>query len=319
MFGGVSQNPQVHHMSKGVDMLIATPGRLLDLINQGHVSLRRVSFLVLDEADRMLDMGFINDIRKIIAVTNKERQTMLFSATMPTAISGLAHSILKNPVKMEVTPQVVTVERIDQTVYPVKRSDKGALLVTLLQDAAMDKVIVFSKTKHGANRILSQLHNAGITAGVIHGNKSQGARQKALEGFKNGEVRVLVATDIVARGIDVDNISHVINYDLPDEPESYVHRIGRTARAGAGGKALAFCDETEGRLLRDIERLTRRSLRQMPLPALVALKPLAHAKPERAHSHHPRQGAGRPPGGGRPGSQGRNRRPQSAGGRRGSS
>jgi ATP-dependent RNA helicase RhlE len=286
IFGGVSQNPQVHYLSKGVDLLIATPGRLLDLIQQGYVDLKDVSFLVLDEADRMLDMGFIKDIKKIIATIPRERQTMLFSATMPPSINALAHSVLRNPVKVEVTPQVITVERIEQRVYSIRRNEKNALLITLLQDTTMNKVIVFSKTKHGANRISSQLENAGIISAAIHGNKSQGARQKALEAFKNGKVRVLVATDIVARGIDVDNISHVINYDLPDEPESYVHRIGRTARAGTDGIALAFCDETEGKLLRDIERLIKRPLTTVDTPALMKVTPLASA----AHEHRKLQG-----------------------------
>lgn len=296
IFGGVSAGPQINYISKGIDLLIATPGRLLDLINQGHVNLKDVSFLVLDEADRMLDMGFIRDIKKIIATIPKERQTMLFSATMPPSISALAHSVLRNPVKVEVTPQVITVERIEQSVYSVRRNEKNALLVTLLQDPAMHKVIVFSKTKHGANRISQQLENAGIVSAPIHGNKSQGARQKALEAFKNGKVRVLVATDIVARGIDVDNISHVINFDLPDEPESYVHRIGRTARAGACGIAVAFCDETEGSLLRDIEKLIKRSLTMLPLPQLLKLKPLAEA-----HNAQKNFGGGRRDGQGRPG------------------
>jgi ATP-dependent RNA helicase RhlE len=292
IFGGVSQGPQVNYLSKGVDLLVATPGRLLDLIQQGHVSLKDVEFFVLDEADRMLDMGFIRDIKKIIATIPKERQTMLFSATMPASINALAHSVLKNPVKVEVTPQVVTVERIEQRVYSIRKNEKNALLITLLQDSLMDRVIVFSKTKHGANRILSQLENAGIAAAAIHGNKSQGARQKALEAFKNGKVRVLVATDIVARGIDVDNISHVINFDLPDEPESYVHRIGRTARAGAGGIALAFCDETEGKLLRDIERMIKRPLTAVATPSLMKLKPLA-PEPKHVHGGAGRNGQGR--------------------------
>jgi ATP-dependent RNA helicase RhlE len=299
IFGGVSQGPQVNYMSKGVDLLIATPGRLLDLIHQGHVNLKDVSNLVLDEADRMLDMGFIRDIKKIIATIPKQRQTMLFSATMPHSISALAHSVLVNPVKVEVTPQVVTVERIEQSVYSVRRNEKNALLVTLLQNPAMDKVIVFSKTKHGANRISVQLENAGIVSAPIHGNKSQGARQKALEAFKNGKVRVLVATDIVARGIDVDNISHVINFDLPDEPESYVHRIGRTARAGAGGIAIAFCDETESKLLRGIERTINRSLTVVPIPPLVKLKPVVHAEHRNVQGGggNRRGGQGKPGGG----------------------
>jgi ATP-dependent RNA helicase RhlE len=297
IFGGVSQNPQVHYLSRGVDLLIATPGRLVDLMQQGHVSLSRLSYLVLDEADRMLDMGFIRDIKKIIASVPKTRQTMLFSATMPPSIAALAQNILNHPVRVEVTPQVVTVERIEQSLYSVRRSEKAALLVTLLQDTFMEKVIVFSKTKHGANRILSLLENARIPAAVIHGNKSQGARQKALEAFRNGDVRVLVATDIVARGIDVDNITHVINYDLPNEPESYVHRIGRTARAGAAGMAIAFCDETEGGLLRDIERLTKHSLAIKPIPTLMKLQP--QAQPTR-NSHNcggERHGQRKRPGG----------------------
>ena len=327
IFGGVSQNPQVHYMSRGVDILIATPGRLLDLIQQGHVNLGRVSFLVLDEADRMLDMGFIRDIKKIIATIPKQRQTMLFSATMPPAISALAHSVLVHPVRVEITPQVVTVERIEQSLYSVRRNEKGALLVTLLQDPAMEKVIVFSKTKHGANRILAQLESAGIKSAVIHGNKSQGARQNALEAFKNSDVRVLVATDIVARGIDVDNITHVINYDLPDEPESYVHRIGRTARAGAAGIAMAFCDETEGKLLHDIEKLIKRSLARSPTPALMKLQPLAPVKNERNRSHggggnnQHRGGSGKPGGGGGGGGRNRNsnsRNPHAGRGRKGS-
>ena len=304
MFGGVSQNPQVHHMSKGVDMLISTPGRLLDLIQQGHVNLGSTSFLVLDEADRMLDMGFIKDIKKIIATIPKVRQTMLFSATMPPTITSLAHSVLVNPVRVEVTPQVITVERINQSVYSPRKSEKGALLVTLLQDTAMDKVIVFSKTKHGANRISSQLEHAGIVSAAIHGNKSQGARQKALEMFRDGKVRVLVATDIVARGIDVDNISHVINYDLPDEPESYVHRIGRTARAGTDGIAIAFCDETEGRLLRDIEKVIKKTLTRLPTPELIKITAPA---PVRSQHRHP-PGSGRPP-------RGHNRNSNSGGNR----
>lgn len=281
IFGGVSQNPQVHYLSRGTDLLIATPGRLVDLMQQGHVKLDKLTHLVLDEADRMLDMGFIRDIKKIIAAIPKARQTMLFSATMPASIASLAQNILNHPVRVEVTPQVVTVERIEQSLYSVRKSEKPALLITLLQDASLGKVIVFGKTKHGANRILTKLESAGIPSAVIHGNKSQGARQNALEAFRSGAIRVLVATDIVARGIDVDNITHVINYELPNEPESYVHRIGRTARAGTSGIAIAFCDETEGRLLKDIEKLTKHPLARRALPELVKLP--EQSKPTREH------------------------------------
>jgi ATP-dependent RNA helicase RhlE len=286
VFGGVSSVPQIKTMARGVDILIATPGRLLDLMNQRHINLARVSFLVLDEADRMLDMGFIKDIRKIIAQVPKQRQTLLFSATMPPSISGLAHSVLSNPQRVEATPEVITVELIKQVVYKVRKSDKRALLVTLLQDAAMDKTIVFSRTKHGANRIVKELHHARIPSAVIHGNKSQGARQRAMEEFRSGKIRVLVATDIAARGIDIDNISHVINYDLPNEPESYVHRIGRTARAGASGDAMAFCDETEGAFLRDIERLIRRKITVAPTPVLLRMAAMPATDANRDHGAH---------------------------------
>lgn len=281
IFGGVNEKPQIKMMSRGVDLLIATPGRLLDLMEQGYVDLGSVAYLVLDEADRMLDMGFIKDIKKIIAKIPRKRHTMLFSATMPESISGLANSILIDPKTVEVTPEVITVEKIDQSVYLVDKKDKRALLVTLLKDKTLDKVIVFSKTKHGANRIVQELEHARISSAAIHGNKSQSARQKALEAFKNNEIRVLVATDIAARGIDVDNISHVINYDLPNEPESYVHRIGRTARAGTGGIAFAFCDETERDLLKDIEKVIKFKLAVTLTPALEKMAPIPNALPER--------------------------------------
>jgi ATP-dependent RNA helicase RhlE len=275
IFGGVSEVPQIKTMSRGVDLLIATPGRLLDLIEQNHVDLSHVAYLVLDEADRMLDMGFIRDIKKIIAKIPKQRQTMLFSATMPESISGLANSILINPKTVSITPKVITVEKITQSVYLIDKKDKRALLVTLLKDQKLNKVIVFSKTKHGANRIVQELDHANISSAAIHGNKSQSARQKALTSFREDDIRVLVATDIAARGIDVDNITHVINYDLPNEPESYVHRIGRTARAGAGGIAFAFCDETERNLLRDIEKTIKFKLTVTPTPVLEKMSPLA--------------------------------------------
>lgn len=271
IFGGVSEKSQIQMMSRGVDLLIATPGRLLDLMEQGHINLSSVAYLVLDEADRMLDMGFIRDIKKIIAKIPKKRHTMLFSATMPDSIAGLANSILNNPKTISITPEVVTVEKIKQTIYMIDKKDKRALLVTLLQDQSIDKAIVFSKTKHGANRIVQELEQAKILSLAIHGNKSQAARQKALETFKNGEIRVLVATDIAARGIDVDNISHVINYDLPNEPESYVHRIGRTARAGAGGIAFSFCDDEEVKLLRAIEKTIKIKLNVGATPTLIKM------------------------------------------------
>jgi ATP-dependent RNA helicase RhlE len=281
IYGGVNQKPQVKMMSRGVDLLIATPGRLLDLMQQGHVDLKSVTHLVLDEADRMLDMGFIRDIKKIIATIPRKRQTLLFSATMPSSISRLANSLLNNPKTVEVTPKVITVEKIDQSLYKIAKKDKRALLVTLLQNEDITKAIIFSKTKHGANRIVQELEHAGVSTAAIHGNKSQPARQKALTAFKNGEIRTLVATDIAARGIDVDNISHVINYDLPNEPESYVHRIGRTARAGNQGTALSFCDETEGKLLYAIERIIKFKIAVSKTPELKKLAPIAAAPRER--------------------------------------
>ena len=260
VFGGVGQAPQVTALARGLDILVATPGRLLDLHAQGHVRFDRLSYLVLDEADRMLDMGFLRDVQKIIALLPKERQTLLFSATMPEAIATLSARILKSPVRVEVTPVASTVERVEQRVIFVETAAKSALLSDLLGDKAIARALVFARTKHGANRIAARLLRDNINAEAIHGNKSQSARQRALDGFRNGRVRVLVATDIAARGIDVDGVTHVINYDLPNEPESYVHRIGRTARAGASGVALSLCDAGERTFLRDIEKLTRRRL-----------------------------------------------------------
>ncbi len=260
VFGGVGQQPQVRALARGVDVLIATPGRLLDLLGQGHLRLDRVTHFVLDEADRMLDMGFIHDVRRIVAALPKRRQTAFFSATMPHEVARLAGDILADPLRIEVAPSATTVERVEQHVFFVETANKRALLAEVLKDPALSRVIVFSRTKHGANRIAQQLEKRGVDAAAIHGNKSQGARQRALEGFKAGRVRVLVATDIAARGIDVDEVSHVINFDLPNEPESYVHRIGRTARAGAAGVALSFCDAGEREFLRDIEKLTRQRL-----------------------------------------------------------
>jgi len=260
VFGGVGQRPQVDALRRGTDIVIATPGRLLDLIGQGHVRLDAVRHLVLDEADRMLDMGFVRDVRKIVAELPKKRQTLLFSATMPDAVARLASDILHDPMRVEVTPAASTVELIDQGVIFVDAAAKRALLAELLARPEFARVIVFARTKRGANRVAENLAKGGVAAEAIHGNKSQNARQRALEQFRTGGVRVLVATDIAARGIDVDDVTHVINYELPNEPESYVHRIGRTARAGASGAALSFCDPGERAYLRDIERLTKRKL-----------------------------------------------------------
>lgn len=260
ILGGVNQNPQVKAMANGVDILIATPGRLLDLMNQGHIKLQEVAHLVLDEADRMLDMGFIRDVRKIVRAIPEDRQTLLFSATMPKEVAGLAAEILYQPVRIDIAPKAVTADRIEQRVYHVAANKKGTLLNQLLLDPNLYRVIVFTRTKHRANRVAKQLGQIGIEAAAIHGNKSQAARQRALEGFKANKVRVLVATDIAARGIDVDGVTHVINFELPNEPESYVHRIGRTARAGAEGMALSFCDAAERDYLRGIEKLIKRSI-----------------------------------------------------------
>jgi len=260
VFGGVGQGPQVTALARGLDILVATPGRLLDLHAQGHVRFDRLRFLVLDEADRMLDMGFLRDVQKIIGLLPKERQTLLFSATMPEPIARLAARILKAPVRVEVTPAASTVEQVEQRVIFVDSAAKAALLSELLRDDRISRALVFARTKHGANRITTRLLRDNIDAVAIHGNKSQSARQRALESFRGGRVRVLVATDIAARGIDVEGITHVINFDVPNEPESYVHRIGRTARAGAAGVALSLCDAGEREYLRDIEKLTRRRL-----------------------------------------------------------
>lgn len=282
VYGGVKHKSQIQAMSEGVDLLIATPGRLLDLMQQGCIDLSMVTHLVLDEADRMLDMGFINDIRKIILNIPKERQTLLFSATMPASINKLANSLLDNPKRVDVTPEVVTVRKINQTIYKVPKKNKRALLATLLQNEDISKAIVFSRTKHGANRIVKELEHAGVSTAAIHGNKSQTARQKALDEFKQGNLRTLVATDIAARGIDVDNITHVINYDLPSEPESYVHRIGRTARAGTKGTAISFCDETEGKILTVIEKIIKFKIPIVKTPDLLKLEPLPEEAKERS-------------------------------------
>lgn len=260
IFGGVSQKPQTDALALGLDILVATPGRLLDLINQKHVHLNKVKYFVLDEADQMLDMGMIHDVRKIITYIPVVRQTMLFSATMPKEISSLAHTILKDPVKVEVTPAASTVEIINQSVYFVAKHNKINLLIHTLRNEVIDSVLVFSRTKHGADKIVKSLNAANFNAQAIHGNKSQNARQLALQNFKERKIRILVATDIAARGLDIDELSHVIIYDLPEVPETYVHRIGRTGRAGLGGISYAFCDQEEYGLLRDIQKLTKQDI-----------------------------------------------------------
>jgi ATP-dependent RNA helicase RhlE len=260
IFGGVGMEAQKQALRKGMDILVATPGRLLDLAGQGLVELKSLEVFVLDEADRMLDMGFIHDVRKVIRLLPRQRQTLFFSATMPKEAQELADQLLKNPETVAVVPPATTAERVDQEVYFVEKADKRALLVDVLRDAAMRRVLVFSRTKHGANRIAEHLVKAGINAEAIHGNKSQNARERALAGFKAGKTRVLVATDIAARGIDIDDVTHVVNFDVPEVPETYVHRIGRTARAGATGMALSFCEAEERIDWRNIEKLTRQQI-----------------------------------------------------------
>ncbi|MDQ6419654.1 DEAD/DEAH box helicase [Paenibacillus sp. LHD-117] len=258
--GGVSQKGQEKYLDQGIDILIATPGRLMDLMNQGLVDLKQVQVLVLDEADRMLDMGFINDVKKIVAKLPTKKQTMLFSATMPPEIAKLADTLLVNPAKIEVTPASSTVDRIEQSVYFVDKANKIALLADLLSDKSIASALVFTRTKHGADRVARALNKGRITAQAIHGDKSQNSRQNALNNFKNGATRVLVATDIAARGIDIEELSHVYNFNLPNIPETYVHRIGRTGRAGHSGVAVSFCEEEELPYLKDIEKLIKKKI-----------------------------------------------------------
>lgn len=260
IFGGVKQNTQVSALKNGVDILTATPGRLLDLMNQGFVNLNDISFFVLDEADRMLDMGFIHDIKRILPKLPQKKQTLLFSATMPQAIATLSGTILKNPVRVEVTPTSSVVDTVTQLLYYVEKTDKKDLLIDLLSKDKKQSTLIFSRTKHGADKIARMLCKAGIGSEAIHGNKSQTARQRALSNFKTNKTRVLIATDIAARGIDIDKLEMVINYDLPEVAETYVHRIGRTGRAGNTGIALSFCAEEEKTYLRDIQRLTGKRL-----------------------------------------------------------
>jgi ATP-dependent RNA helicase RhlE len=286
--GGVNIRPQIRAVSHGVDVLVATPGRLLDLLQSHALRLDRIETFVLDEADRMLDMGFIRDIRKIVAKLPKERQTLLFSATMPQDIAELARHMLKDPAKVAVTPQATTVERIAQRVVHIDRGGKPRMLAELLRNEPVERVLVFTRTKHGADKVVRGLHKDGISAEAIHGNKSQNQRERVLKSFRDGKVRTLVATDIAARGIDVDGISHVINFDVPNIPESYVHRIGRTARAGADGVAISLCAHDELPFLRDIERLIR-----MAIPASGKATP---ERPKQQQSHQqqrPHQGRGR--------------------------
>jgi len=255
IFGGVSQGNQVKALKRGVDILVATPGRLLDLMGQGFVDLRSLDIFILDEADRMLDMGFIHDVKRVITKLPEKRQTLFFSATMPPEIQKLADVLLTNPAKVEVTPPSSTVDKIDQSLYYTNKADKQALLLHLLKEKNISNALVFTRTKHGADKVVKFLLRADVKSAAIHGNKSQNARQYALRDFKNGTIKVLVATDIAARGIDIDELSHVFNYDLPDVPETYVHRIGRTGRAGNTGIAIAFCDQEEKAELKDIEKL----------------------------------------------------------------
>ena len=260
VIGGVSMGAQVRAVQNGVDVLVATPGRLLDLVTSNALRLGEVEFLVLDEADRMLDMGFIHDIRKIVAKLPQQRQTLLFSATMPHAIATLAHQMLRDPAKVAVTPAASTVERVEQRIIRVDRAAKPALLAEIFQRESIGRALVFTRTKHGADKVVRGLAKAGISAHAIHGNKSQNQRERVLSAFRKGDVLTLIATDIAARGIDVDGISHVVNFDLPNVPETYVHRIGRTARAGATGVAISLCDGEEAAYLRDIEKLIRMSI-----------------------------------------------------------
>ena len=292
IFGGVNQNPQVNRLKQGIDILVATPGRLLDLMNQGFISLRDVEYFVLDEADQMLDMGFIHDIKKLLVKLPKERQSLFFSATMAPAIVALSKEILGNPERVTIQPEQTTAERVGQSLYMVSNADKIKLLVDLIEERNAKSVLVFSRTKHGANKVVKLLEREDINAAAIHGNKTQAARVKALDGFKDGSIKVLVATDIAARGIDVSELELVVNYDLPNIPETYVHRIGRTGRAEASGEAVSFCSAEERSWLRDIQKLIAQDI------PLVKDHPYHDTSPEEAP---PKQGGGggrRPQGGG---------------------
>jgi len=313
VFGGVKINPQMTKLRRGVDVLVATPGRLMDLYQQNAVRFSEVEILVLDEADRMLDMGFIRDIRKILALLPAKRQNLLFSATFSSDIRTLAQGLLDNPVQVEVATRNTTAETVKQAVYPVDQSRKSALLSKLVRDNGWEQVLVFTRTKHGANRLTRKLESDGIAAVAIHGNKSQGARTRALNDFKRGEVQVLVATDIAARGLDIKQLPQVVNFELPNVPEDYVHRIGRTGRAGESGHALSLVSADEGKLLAGIERLIRKQLPRKTVEGFepssnLPLKPRAKADPARARN---RQGNGG--GHGRPGGSARGQRGRSGG------
>jgi len=288
IYGGVGERPQTDALRAGIDILIATPGRLLDLFNQGYIDFRSIELFVLDEADRMLDMGFIHDVKRIIAELPGKRQSLFFSATMPTDIVKLSQTILNNPSKVEITPEVTTAEKVEQQMYMVNYADKRSLLLHLLRKQEIVSALVFTRTKHGADKVVQFLQKNGHQAQAIHGNKSQNARQKALADFKGGKIRLLVATDIAARGIDIDDLTHVINFEIPNIPETYVHRIGRTGRAGQSGIAISFCDNTEITFLRDIQRLISQTIpvvddhpyamtdfTPMKAPAKTARKPIA--------------------------------------------
>jgi len=284
IFGGVSQLHQTNILRRGVDILVATPGRLLDLISQGFIDLKFLKIFVLDEADRMLDMGFIHDVKRIITKLPAKRQTLFFSATMPPEIQKLANVLLTNPAKVEVTPASSTVDAIEQNLFYVDNQDKPNLLLHLLKDEIIQTALVFTRTKHGADKVVKFLHRANITAAAIHGNKSQNARQNALSNFKTGSLRVLVATDIAARGIDIDDLSHVINYELPNVPETYVHRIGRTGRAGNTGIAFSFCDAEERAELKDIQKLIGKNIpvvHEHPYPLSAANFSAAASSPQK--------------------------------------
>jgi len=297
IYGGVKQFRQVRRLESGVDVIVATPGRLLDLIEQGHIDLSAIEVFVLDEADRMLDMGFIHPIRQIASLLPSDRQTLLFSATMPPKIRQLADSMLRDPVSVSITPAVTTAPKINQTLYHVQNERKPALLAHLLKDEAITRTVVFTKTKHGAERLAKKLARAGVTADAIHGNKNQNQRQRALDAFRSGRTRALVATDVAARGLDVDGVTHVFNFNLPMEPEAYVHRIGRTGRAGAEGEAISFCARDERNLLRAVERVTGERLEPTRVPDDIESleKNIAHAPAPPSESPKPRKKPARKP------------------------
>ena len=316
IFGGVKEKPQIDELKRGIDILVATPGRLLDLMNRGFVSLKSIELFVLDEADRMLDMGFIHDVRRVTKALPAKRQTMFFSATMPPAIRELADNLLNNPAVVTVDPVSSTVDTVEQSVYKTDKRSKRALLSHLMQDGAWKRVVVFTRTKHGANRVTKHLDGVGISAAAIHGNKAQNARTRALEGFRNGEIRVLVATDIAARGIDVEGVSHVVNFDIPNIPETYVHRIGRTGRAGRSGIAVSLCEHDEDAYLRGVERLITKRIpliEEHPFPRTPGGAPSGEDHETREGPPPNRRrgggGAGRPrgprPGGNRGGARSR--------------